>query len=232
MKLNTEWKIKDYFVQFILLAGSIYFSNLFAMVFVEYDLFGSFYQIFFSSIIFMFILLAATTYYLKLKMTPKIYIKQLNSIFCLSSIQGGLIDYLRYFPIILVISMVNYYLLRFLNMSWPRSATRRFLLLADNRLKIMLVGLLIVFVAPVVEEYFFRGSLYRLLRDKFSPRLAAIISGFIFAVVHFEPYYFPTLLLLGYLLGNMYEKDGRLARSVVFHGFHNMIVLIFFYSIY
>ena len=64
-----------------------------------------------------------------------------------------------------------------------------------------------VLVAPLLEEWFFRGTLYRALRQALGERarvmsttLAVVISAGLFALAHGEPLQFAGLVFLGMVL--------------------------------
>ena len=47
-------------------------------------------------------------------------------------------------------------------------------------------GFMIICVAPVAEEFFFRGFFYRALRSRYSVLVAALIDGLVFGVIHWD----------------------------------------------
>ena len=77
-------------------------------------------------------------------------------------------------------------------------------------------GLMIVCVAPVAEEFFFRGFFFRALRNRYSLLAAAAIDG---RPVRPHPLHFsgsdtrlilPVLALLGFMFCLVYERTGSL----------------------
>ncbi len=93
--------------------------------------------------------------------------------------------------------------------------------------------LLIAVVAPIVEEIFFRGVLYRFLRDstrgccqRSSFLVAALVNSVIFAALH--PQGLAAIpLLAGVALGLTLarERRGSLIAPIVAHGINNALVL-------
>lgn len=79
-----------------------------------------------------------------------------------------------------------------------------------------------VFFAPVAEEAFFRGLLYRVLRDRWRPTTAMVISGVLFGAAHLNPGLLLPLSLGGVLLAFVYERTGSLIASGVGHAFLNL----------
>jgi len=90
------------------------------------------------------------------------------------------------------------------------------------------------FVAPIVEETMFRGVLYRHLRELthrwktfLSVVVSAIVSSFIFAVIHPQGFLAVPVLMalaLGFVLAR--EWRGTLVGGMVAHGLNNGLVLL------
>lgn len=86
-----------------------------------------------------------------------------------------------------------------------------------------------VLLAPVVEEIFFRGMIFRSLRNGVGVILAAAISGAFFGLLHWD---FATverllqvipLVVFGIALALLYAWSGSLWGSIVLHGTNNAI---------
>ena len=90
-------------------------------------------------------------------------------------------------------------------------------------------GVMVIVVAPVAEEFFFRGFFYRALRSRFSIAAAAIIDGLIFGVIHFNfegadaLLILPPLAVLGVIFCLVYEKTGSLFPVIGMHAFNNSV---------
>ena len=85
-------------------------------------------------------------------------------------------------------------------------------------------------VAPVVEEFFFRGFFYRALRGRMSIAVAALIDGGVFGIIHFQfgsgvdgLLILPPLAVLGVLFCLVYEKTGTLLAPIGMHAFNNAV---------
>lgn len=83
----------------------------------------------------------------------------------------------------------------------------------------------VVFLAPVLEEIFFRGFVYRVLVKTWSIWFGSIMSAVLFALFHFEFQSFIPLLLLGFILNFNYQKTGSLWTAIFFHSLNNAIAL-------
>jgi uncharacterized protein len=83
----------------------------------------------------------------------------------------------------------------------------------------------IAVAAPLVEELLFRGLLQNAL-GKYLPIWGAIIlSSFLFALVHLQPYAIPGLLSLGIAFGYLYHRTGSLRTNILLHMANNALAL-------
>lgn len=90
---------------------------------------------------------------------------------------------------------------------------------------------LIGFLAPAGEELYFRGLIYRWLRDQWGVASAAPLSALLFAGAHFY-YPLPHMLLvalLGLVLAIAYERSGSLWVPIGIHAAQNTTVVILIY---
>lgn len=84
--------------------------------------------------------------------------------------------------------------------------------------------------APVAEEMFFRGLLYRIFKGFFSPfrcgaLISAVLSGALFALMHADVFVFLPLSLMGVLLCMSYEKSGSIISPILVHALFNALNL-------
>jgi membrane protease YdiL (CAAX protease family) len=89
----------------------------------------------------------------------------------------------------------------------------------------VIIGLLVVGVAPIAEEFFFRGFFYGALRTRFSFLAAAAIDGIVFGAVHAPTgiQAVPPLIVLGFAFCVAYEATGSILPCIVLHALNNMI---------
>jgi membrane protease YdiL (CAAX protease family) len=85
-----------------------------------------------------------------------------------------------------------------------------------------------VVVAPLAEEFFFRGLLQTLLVKMLRSRWVAIlVASLAFGLVHFsQPHAVPALVALGFLIGYAYERSGSLVPPVLIHAVFNLKTLV------
>ena len=94
---------------------------------------------------------------------------------------------------------------------------------------LVVAGVMVIAVAPVVEEIFFRGFFYRALRSRFPIVAAALMDGLLFGVIHFNfegadgLLILPPLALLGFIFCLVYEKTGSLYPVIGMHAFNNAL---------
>jgi membrane protease YdiL (CAAX protease family) len=85
---------------------------------------------------------------------------------------------------------------------------------------------LVAVVAPVGEEFFFRGFFYGALRNWRGPWPAAVLTGLVFGIVHFSSSNAAFLLPLaffGFALCMLYEKTGSLYPCIALHCANNSV---------
>lgn len=94
-----------------------------------------------------------------------------------------------------------------------------------------LMVFLAVVVAPVVEEFVFRGVIYRYLKGVSSPRMALIISSILFSLIHSNLAAALPLFLLGMLLCRAYEKSQNILVPISMHAFFNANTIVMMFLI-
>jgi membrane protease YdiL (CAAX protease family) len=95
---------------------------------------------------------------------------------------------------------------------------------ADSSTLLLIVGAVVVIaVAPVCEELFFRGILFTVLRQRLPLWPAAIIDGVLFGFVHGSLVIVPVLACLGIVFCYVYERTGSLFPTIALHSLNNTI---------
>lgn len=99
-------------------------------------------------------------------------------------------------------------------------------------------ALVLVVIAVLVEEYWFRGVVYGVMTDRFpaSPKLALAVSSVLFSLNHWQYHGFnltlPALaqivytLPLGFVFGYLRSATGRLWPSILVHMAINTLAVI------
>lgn len=88
-------------------------------------------------------------------------------------------------------------------------------------LLVSVVAFSAVVIAPLTEEIIFRGYLYPVVK-RFTDRwFAALFTGVLFGVIHFNIFGLPTLTIIGIVLVILYEKTGSLWVTIACHAAFN-----------
>jgi membrane protease YdiL (CAAX protease family) len=94
----------------------------------------------------------------------------------------------------------------------------------DRSTELLVAGaFVVIFVAPICEELFFRGFVFRVLRLRMSFWPAAVLSGVLFGVVHPPLVVMPVLAVLGVAFCWVYERTGSLIPGIAMHALNNTI---------
>lgn len=89
----------------------------------------------------------------------------------------------------------------------------------------ILMFVLAVGMAPVAEEYLFRGLLFRAL-DREKGGIAALLWSSAYFAIYHPPVSWLPVFLVGVGCGWLYKKSGRLGPSVVIHMTYNALVVL------
>ncbi|MDP9066746.1 MAG: CPBP family intramembrane metalloprotease [Actinomycetota bacterium] len=84
--------------------------------------------------------------------------------------------------------------------------------------------------APIVEEFVFRGVLYRLFRNRLSVGAAVIASAVAFALLHLIVPLIPALLVMGIVLAALAQRYDSLYPAIVVHALNNAAALVALYA--
>jgi len=88
---------------------------------------------------------------------------------------------------------------------------------------------LAVVVAPVVEEFIFRGGVYRFCKGRMRLTFAMILSSLLFSAFHWNIQSFPGLAAVGVALCFAYEQTGNLRVPIYFHACFNLNSVIWIF---
>lgn len=89
-----------------------------------------------------------------------------------------------------------------------------------------LLALAVVFVAPIVEELFFRGLLFGALLVRWGERVAIVGSSVFFGVTHFQLLQLPALIAAGLCFAILRARTGALGPSIWAHVAFNTSTVI------
>ena len=90
----------------------------------------------------------------------------------------------------------------------------------------VLLVVLVVAVAPIAEELFFRGIVHGGLNSRIGRVPALVIAAVIFAVLHLQLLQLPGLVVVGLVTGFLANRSERMAPSIWMHGAFNGITVL------
>ncbi len=91
------------------------------------------------------------------------------------------------------------------------------------------LGIFAVVIAPVAEEFIFRGVLYPFVKQLGYPGFAWIGVNFLFALIHMDAAALLPLFVLALALTWLYERTDNLLAPITAHSLFNVANLIVFY---
>jgi hypothetical protein len=88
------------------------------------------------------------------------------------------------------------------------------------------LGVFAVIIAPVAEEFIFRGMLFPFVKQLGFPKLAWLGVSFLFALIHADAAIFVPLFVLALALTWLYEKTDNLLAPIFAHSLFNAANLV------
>ena len=129
----------------------------------------------------------------------------------------ALIRLLRAWPALLAISFISSQVLS----GYPKQESVQKLAEMQSLTEVFNIACYALVVAPVIEEFLFRGILFRAMKRSFGVGPALVISSILFGLVHQNVLSFVPLTFLGIILSLSYERTGDLRTCIFIHAFFN-----------
>jgi membrane protease YdiL (CAAX protease family) len=98
----------------------------------------------------------------------------------------------------------------------------------ESTTALVAVTILVTVLAPIAEEFFFRGFCFTALRRRIGLAGGAIITGAVFGAIHLgssDPEFIVPLAVLGSLLCLLYVWTNSLLPCIVLHALNNSLAL-------
>ncbi len=96
-------------------------------------------------------------------------------------------------------------------------------LFGDSTWELLLAGGIIIVLAPIIEEIFFRGFLLRSLANKIGLFYGSAIAALIFAIFHLQPTNIIPIFILGLIINSIVIRSQSIVPAIAFHMFNNSI---------
>jgi membrane protease YdiL (CAAX protease family) len=114
--------------------------------------------------------------------------------------------------------------------------TRQLFIQRPHGFGILVLALLVTAVAaPLCEEAFFRGMLFRLLRRRLPLWAAVLLSAIAFGLAHASPTVsfalLPVFVYMGIVLALVYAWTGSLTNTVLLHALNNAVGTVTVYVV-
>ncbi len=98
---------------------------------------------------------------------------------------------------------------------------------ATDPLGVVLLVAIVVIGAPIIEELFYRGLLFRSLQKLVPPWAAIVLCGLVFGASHFQLLGLPALAVFGMVLAFIAYRTGRLGMAISAHLSFNAVTVWF-----
>lgn len=152
----------------------------------------------------------------------------------------GVFAWILAFPLVVVINQLSdYFLYKIFGPQTYEQAAVRFVKTALENPTAMIMSVVSVLVmAPIIEEFLFRGCMQNFIKNYLGPKVAIQITALCFALFHLTPSQgignislMISLFPLGLFLGFLYERQGSLFASIGLHMTFNTVsaMRIFFF---
>ncbi len=144
-----------------------------------------------------------------------------------SDIKTGLKHYLMVLPVMIAAGFIVDFALRSFGIEPEQQDIINNILSEDSLGVLAFMIFFGMLAAPIVEELLFRGFLQSAVRITCNKMQTILISGFVFALIHWNVHVFLQIFILGLLLAYLFEITGSLIAPLTVHVCHNTTTLIF-----
>ncbi len=147
----------------------------------------------------------------------------LNNLSLSNSIAWAMASLCAFYPIMGIISVLFTWLS---GSPPPEQEIMRMMRATTGSVETFLFILFAVIMAPLCEEFFFRGLLYGVAKRFLGYPIATLVSALAFAAVHAHIPAFAPLTALGIVLVLVYERTGSLVVPMAMHSLFNAGTLV------
>ncbi len=147
-----------------------------------------------------------------------------------NDVKTGLKHYLIALPVIIASGFIVNFVLRVFSIEPEQQNIINNILSEDSLGVLTFMVFFGTLAAPVVEELLFRGFLQSAVRNTCNKIQTVLISGCVFALIHWNAYVFIQIFILGTLLAYLFEITRSLVAPITVHICHNTVTLAFLIS--
>ena len=138
----------------------------------------------------------------------------------------GFLACLGFVPINLALAIASQGVLHYLRMPAPEQTVVRMFRSTGDPWVLGALAFAAVVVAPVAEEFFYRGMLIPLFRRWMRPGVAIVAAAFLFALAHVNLLVAAPIFALGLLLGYLFDRTQGLVAPIFCHMVFNLFALL------
>lgn len=130
-----------------------------------------------------------------------------------------------YYLIYLIISLVILMAIIYWNIKIPGYQIKASILklFGTDTFSMIKSGLLVVIIAPFIEEIIFRGLLLQTLCKKIGTVFGSLITAVIFSILHFPWQGIIPAFILGLIINGLFIKSKTLWATIGFHILNNAV---------
>ncbi|MCL2178980.1 MAG: CPBP family intramembrane metalloprotease [Proteobacteria bacterium] len=139
---------------------------------------------------------------------------------------GALLGVVGYFAVVLPLM---YWVKHLVPASWEKAFDGRALFAGLSGIELWLMVAVVVCVAPLCEEVFFRGFIQPKFIRRWGAPMGFLVTSVFFSFIHMDPVGFLARLALGLLFGWLAYTGGSLWVSISAHISYNLLVYILFF---
>lgn len=141
----------------------------------------------------------------------------------------GFLGYIAILPILAIVLFGVVWVIELIGWRPPVQPVVGLFLRQTNPKVLFYMTVFVSIMGPLAEEIFFRGFTYKAIRGKLGVKASLLVVAVLFAWLHADVVGFFPILVLGILLGFLYEKTGSLIPSFTVHILHNSLTVSFIF---
>ena len=139
----------------------------------------------------------------------------------LPAVAFGAICFFAVLPPLVVVFVISAKLCRLVGIDYTPQPVAEMLATSDSAVVVGLISVFAIAVAPVFEEFFFRGFAYPALKHRWGAGKALVAVSATFAVIHLHAPSVGPLFALAAGLALAYELTGSLLAPITMHALFN-----------
>lgn len=139
----------------------------------------------------------------------------------------------RYISFLLIVSgivLISYSLLSIIKIT--SIVLRMEIIMNMSRFVSLIMFFALVIIAPLFEEFIFRGVVLNGFLTHYSPLKAILLSSLLFSILHFNPFQFIGTFFLGLITGWYYSKTRNLLSCIIIHSMYNLVGFLFMFNFF